>query len=234
MRRAKHREVDLGLSGEQVPLHTHLAYFWESDKEFANAVAFLAAGLRGEDHCVIFGHQEANETVCKILSAGGFDVDALLTSGRLTVLSGQSTADRILHLIAADFERAITGGAPLVRLLGNIGWGKANWPDDEDLLVFESKITAAAANFPSVILCMYDAASAPASIIRHGALETHPFTFGHCGLRESAHYIPTDSFSSSSKLLLHRFQRGGKPNMHSRQVKIVSKHFSKRLQLESQ
>jgi formate hydrogenlyase transcriptional activator len=192
--RPKQPEVDLGLRGEQVPLHSHLAYFWESDKEFADAVAFLAAGLRGKDHCVIFGHQEANETVCKILSAGGFDVHALLTSGRLTVLSGQRAADKILELIAADFERAIARGAPLVRLLGNIGWGKADWPDDEDLLVFESKITAAAANFPSVILCMYDAARAPASIIRHGALETHPLAFGHRGLRESAHYIPTDQF----------------------------------------
>src|SRR5262245_6131612 len=194
MRRAQQPEVDLGLKGEQVPLHSHLAYFWDNDKEFADAVAFLAAGLRGNDHCVIFGHEEANETVCKILSTGGFDVDALLTSGRLTVLSGQTAADQILQLIAADFERAIACGAPLVRLLGNIGWGKANWPDDEDLLAFESKVTAAAANFPSVILCMYDAANAPASIIRHGALETHPFTFGHRGLRESAHYIHTDQF----------------------------------------
>ena len=194
MRRAQQPEVDLGLKGEQIPLHSHLAYFWENDREFADAVAFLAAGLRGNDHCVIFGHEEANETVCKILSTGGFDVDALLTSGRLTVLSGQPAADQILQLIAADFERAIACGAPLVRLLGNIGWGKANWPDDEDLLAFESKITAAAANFPSVILCMYDAVKAPASIIRHGALETHPFTFGHRGLRESSHYIPTDQF----------------------------------------
>ena len=82
MRRAQQPEVDHGLKGEQVPLHSHLAYFWENDKEFADAVAFLAAGLRGNDHCVIFGHEEANETVCKILSAGGFDLDALLTSGR--------------------------------------------------------------------------------------------------------------------------------------------------------
>jgi len=63
MRRVQHPEVDLGLRGEQVPLRSHLAYFWESDKEFAEAVAFRAAGLRDEDHCVIFGHQEANETV---------------------------------------------------------------------------------------------------------------------------------------------------------------------------
>src|SRR4030095_11750066 len=89
-------EVDLGLRSEQVPLHSHVVYLWESDQEFADAVAFLKAGLRGKDHCVIFGHQEANETVCKILRAGGFDVDALLSAGRLTVLSGQASADGIL------------------------------------------------------------------------------------------------------------------------------------------
>jgi formate hydrogenlyase transcriptional activator len=194
MRRANHPAVSVGFGDEQVPLHSHLAYFWESDKEFADAVAFLEAGLRGEDHCVIFGHQEANETVCKILKSSGFDVDALVAGERLSVLNGQSSGDQILQIIAADFERALARGAPLVRLLGNIGWGKADWPDDMDLLAFESKITAAAANFPSVILCLYDAASVPASIIRHGALETHPFTFGDNGLQENPHYVPPDRF----------------------------------------
>src|SRR5215475_6388357 len=101
VRPAKQPEVDLGLRGEQVPLHSHLAYFWENDEEFADAVAFLAAGLRGNDHCVIFGHQDANESVCKILSASGFDVGTLLTKGRLTVLRGQPAADQILQFIAA-------------------------------------------------------------------------------------------------------------------------------------
>jgi len=189
-----HPTINLSIAGEQVPLHSHLAYFWKSDEEFANGVAFLEAGLLAHDHCVIFGHQEANEAVCKILRLNGFDVEALLTGERLTVLGGQSTGDRILQIISADFERAIACGASLVRILGNIGWGKANWPDDEELLAFESKITAAAAKFPCVVLCMYDIAGVPVSIIRHGALETHPFTFGDRAVRENPHYIPTDRF----------------------------------------
>src|SRR5262245_50030435 len=124
MRPTRHPAVSVGIRSEQVPLHSHLAYFWESDKEFADAVAFLEAGLRGQDHCVIFGHQQANQTVFKILKSGGFDVDALVANERLTVLNGQSSGDRILQIIAADFERALARGAPLIRLLGNIGWGK--------------------------------------------------------------------------------------------------------------
>src|SRR5262249_54513239 len=41
---------------------------------------------------------------------------------------------------------------------------------------------------------MYDAATVPPSIIRHGALETHPFTFGDHGLQENPHYVPADRF----------------------------------------
>src|SRR5260370_36272524 len=100
----------------------------------------------------------------------------------------------MLKTIGTDLERAIARGAPLVRLLGNIGWGKANWPVDEDLLAFESKITAAAAQFPRVILCIYDVTRAPRTIIRHGALETHPLTVGDRAVRENPHYIPTDRF----------------------------------------
>ena len=192
--RSKLPVVDLGLEDESLPVHAHAAYFWETDKEFADAVGFLEVGLRGPDHCVIFGHEEANQAVCRILGERGFDVEALQANGRLSTLGGDASGETILHTIAATFERAIGGGAPLIRLLGNIGWRKHHWPDEEDLLAFEAKVTAATKQFPCVVVCMYDVAALPALIVRHGAFETHPFIVPRGPVRRNPYFVPTDLF----------------------------------------
>jgi formate hydrogenlyase transcriptional activator len=186
--------TDLGLEGESVPLHSHIAYFWETEKEFADAVRFLEAGLRHMDHCVIFGHEEANEAVCKILRERGFDIEALQTERRLTVLGGNSSGDMILSTIAAIFEQALAGGAPLIRLFGNIGWWKDNWPDEHDLLAFEAKVTEATKGFPCIVVCMYDVRRLSGLIVHHGGFETHPFIVCEGSVRKNPYHVPTDIF----------------------------------------
>ena len=186
--------VKLGIKDEHVPLHAHVAYFWETDKEFADAVGFLEAGLLGTDHCVIFGHDEANQAVFKILRKRGFDVEALQAKRRLTVLGGNSSGDAILQTIAATFEQAIASGTALIRLLGNIGWFRHNWPDQEDLLAFEAKVTDATKQFPCVVVCMYDMRGLPGHIVHHGGFETHPLIIREDSVHKNPYYVPTDMF----------------------------------------
>jgi hypothetical protein len=45
--------VDLGIAGWRVPIRSHLAYPWQTEDDFARAVGFLEAGLRGSDHCMV-------------------------------------------------------------------------------------------------------------------------------------------------------------------------------------
>lgn len=85
-------EVEFGIGEGKVPQTAHVAYFWETEKEFADGVRFLEAGLRGLDHCVIFGHEEANQAVCNILQNHGFDVKDLLAQQRITILGGAMSA----------------------------------------------------------------------------------------------------------------------------------------------
>jgi PAS domain S-box-containing protein len=186
--------LGLGIEDEYVPLHAHVAYFWETDQEFAEAVGFLEVGLRSTDHCVVFGHEEANRTVCQILRERGFDVEALQIQRRLTVLGGNSSGDMILRTIAADFEQAIADGVPLIRLLGNIGWYKPNWPDEADLLAFEAKVTDATKQVPCVVMCMYDMRGLPGHIVHHGGFETHPLIVREDSVHKNPYYVPTDMF----------------------------------------
>lgn len=193
------REVDLGIRGEAVSPGDHVAYFWQTEQEFAEGVRFLEAGLRGEDHCVIFGYEEANEKVRGVLSGRGFDVAALEAAGRLTSLGGDSDGDLMLANIGATFAGALERGAKLIRLLGNIGWGRANWPHEKDILAFEAKVTGAAKAFPSVILCMYDVDSLSGHVVVHGAYETHPLTFCRNVLRKNPYYVGYDEFVGGLK-----------------------------------
>ena len=187
-------KVDFGIGGGKVAHSAHIAYFWETDQAFANAVRFLEAGLRGRDHCVIFGHEEANQAVCNILQDHGFNVQDLLAQQRLTILGGNPSGDIILEIIGSSFQQALARGAPLIRLLGNIGWGKPGWPNDHDLLAFEAKVTAAAKQFPCVVVCMYDVVGLPGIVVRHGAYGTHPLIERDGSLHENPYYVPADIF----------------------------------------
>jgi formate hydrogenlyase transcriptional activator len=188
-------QIDFGILEQRVPYAAHVAYFWETQQEFVAAVRFLETGLRGDDHCVVFGHDEANQAVCKILQERGFDVEKLTADNRLTILGGNPSAEVILKNIGAAFSGGLYKGASLIRLLGNIGWGKPNWPDDHELLAFEAKVTEAAKKFPCVVVCMYDTPSLSGHVLHHGGFETHPhLIIGPGALRENPYYVPTDLF----------------------------------------
>jgi len=135
--------IQLGIRDELVDVSDHIGYFWETEQEFAEAVAFLEYGLHGNDSCVVFGHAKANAKVLGILDSHGFDTKNLAEQGRLIVLSGKPSGGDMLSEIGGVFQKAIDAGAELVRLLGNIGWGHEGWPTELDILEFEARVTAA-------------------------------------------------------------------------------------------
>ncbi|MGH9492079.1 MAG: MEDS domain-containing protein [Terriglobales bacterium] len=185
----------LGVRGEYVNPGDHIAYFWEHEREFEEAVGFLEVGLRGKDSCFVFGHEQANRKVLEILAKRGHDVEALTRRGRLTVLGGKASGAAMLEEIGAAFGKALASGAPLVRLLGNIGWGRPDWPSDDAILEFESTVNQAVRNLPAVVVCMYDVAALPGRLILRGGFETHPLTV--CDeLVENPHYLTHDHFLS--------------------------------------
>lgn len=154
----------------------HIAYFWDSEAQFERAVAFLPPGLAGRDHCVIFGHDEANERVIATLERKAVDVGRHQRNGRVTVLGSKSTGDATLQTLGATFRSALDAGAPVVRLLGNIGWGHPGWPAQDDLIQFERQVTGAVKNLPAVVVCMYDIQGLPGRVLVHAGMAAHPIT----------------------------------------------------------
>lgn len=188
--------VDLGIRGESAFPGDHIAYFWETDDDFSAAVRFLEVGLEAGDHCVIFGHDDANLRVREILGRT-HDCDELARIGRLSIIPGHSSGDSMLQTIAADFEQALKSGGKMLRLLGNIGWGKTGWPAENAILEFEARVTDAVKALPALVVCMYDVRNVNGRVMLRGAFETHPITI--CGnvLRENPHYVPAGKFLAS-------------------------------------
>ena len=191
---AERTPVRLGLRDEHAKAGDHIAYFWESAQEFREGVRFLEVGVDEGDFCVIFGHDEGNRQVIETLTERGHDCTRLEAQGRLAVLRGDADAGKLLSNIRATFTKAIKSGAKMIRLLGNIGWGRDGWPNENDILEFEARVTNAAKAFPCVVVCMYDVRALPGHVMVHGAFETHPLTF--CGnvMRQNTHYVPVDQF----------------------------------------
>jgi hypothetical protein len=186
------RMAELGIAGESVGVGEHLAYLWETPEEFATGVGFLSHGLKAGDYGVIFGHADANERVLAELRKSGMNVEDLLTHGRLSIMEGTEDAGAMLAGIGASFRDSVNKGARLIRLLGNLGWGRSGWPKEDEILAFEANVTEAAHLFPCVVLCMYDVGRLSGRIIVHGAYQKHGRTIRRNIVRENPYRVPIE------------------------------------------
>ena len=170
------KRIPLGLRDEYVGVGDHIAYFWETPKEFREAVRFLEVGLEREEFCVIVGHTEGSRCVSELLAERGYDCARLEAEGRLAIIPGQTTGAHMLSMIGHVFTAALERGTTMIRLLANIGWGRDGWPVEKDLLEFEARVTGTAKQFPCVVVCMYEVGALPEGVILQGAFETHSLT----------------------------------------------------------
>jgi hypothetical protein len=190
------QRIPLGITADFVDLGSHLIYFWESEDEFARGVRFLEPGLTGNDHCIVFGHDEATTNVFRQLETDGFDSALFLRDRRITVLRREASAPTTLSDIEDIFKAAIRTGAPAIRYLGNLGFGKAPLPGSgiDDVLELEARVTALARRFPAVVVCMYDVNTLPGRLILKGGFQAHPLAVCGDHLLHNSYYIPEAEF----------------------------------------
>ena len=195
-REKRDRDIPLGLGGELAALGDHIAYFWESEREFDATADFLAAGVSLGEACVLIGHDAAHERLLANLARRGLSVRALMHEGQLQVASVQSSADGLLLELDARIKDAVHRGMPAVRILGNLGWGRGTpgWPSDREILRLEAHVTSAAERLPSIVVCAYDVTNLPGPLLVKGGLECHPLTFRRDCLRHNAHHVPAELF----------------------------------------
>ena len=185
--------VPLGIQGENAVVGDHLALFYETDAEFANAFGFLEAGLKGTDHCIVFGIQADIDRMLAVLRDRQWPVDDLMRGGRLSVLSPEETCDATVVAVSRHFQEVLGRGATFIRFLGNAAVGQAGWPSEEEFYKLEATVSAATLDLPCVAICMFDLRSQSAHTIMKAAFEGHPLTIHRNCIRENPLYVPRAS-----------------------------------------
>ncbi len=186
--------VPLGLDSELAAPGDHIAYVCASEQDFTAMAGFVAAGAAGGETCILLGHEQANGRLdCEIRRAG-LDTATLGREERLRFVPGTRSADALFEQIAEQVLSAVDRGAPLVRILGNLGWGRPDWPADRDLLRLEARLTDAVRKLPVVVICAYDVREVAGPNLLLGCLECHPLTFHRNALRPNPLYVPAEPF----------------------------------------
>ena len=186
--------VPLGLDSELAAPGDHLAYICETEQDFMATVGFVAAAAAQGETCVLLGHDEANDRLDAGIRRVGLDAAALRRQDRLCFISGTSSADALLEEIGEQVKSAVDHGAPLVRIVGNLGWRRPDWPGDRDLLRLEASVTDAVRRLPVVVMCVYDFQGVLDRDLLLRGLACHPLTYRHNALRPNELYVPAESF----------------------------------------
>lgn len=189
-RRRFRPSVPLGIANETVHVGDHLAYFYETDEKLEEAFGFFDTGLRAGDHCLSFGVPDDTDRALRILRARGWDTDALIAEGRLSVLRPEATSEGTVKSFSRHLEAIIARGIKLVRFLGNAAVGRPGWPSEEEFYKLEAAVSASSLNLPCVAICMFDLRTQPARTIMKAAFEGHPVTLHRNCIRENPLYVP--------------------------------------------
>ena len=190
LRRKSHQQVTLGIGDDSVFVGDHIAYFYETPQEFERAFGFVDVGLRGDDHCVIFGIEEDTDRAIEAVRGRGWKPEELIAAGRLSVLRPCATCEETVAHVSQHFEKVLAGGAPFIRFIGNAAVGREGWPSEEEFYKLEATVSEATLSLPCVAICMFDLHAQPARTIMKAAFEGHPVTLHRNCVRENPYYVP--------------------------------------------
>lgn len=184
--------VPLGFADLRVQVPSHVCLFYSNDDELRERLGFLAHTLDDPKQvAVLFGKQERlDEVLAYIGEDFARDISADLKAGRIVLVNGARDPDALLRGIAGALDAAIARGVGLIRFLGFIGWGDMDWPNTEDLMMFEAKVTEAVKTYPAIVVCTYNTEKLPGPILIFAGIETHPLTIIGTTLAENPHYVP--------------------------------------------
>ncbi len=140
------------VGGVPVQLGGHLCALYDSGLgRLRLAVPFLADGLRRGDTCFLVAALEARDAIRTALPG---DVPA----NKLIVAAGEKTGAAMYDYLERVLVDAVTAGARVIRLLGDMVWTQVKHIRPADVIAFETRVDQSLLKrFPVVAVCQYDA-----------------------------------------------------------------------------
>ncbi len=171
---AFYRDVFVG--GTRVPVHGHLAIFYNSDgARLRLSVPFLRDGLRLGQPCFLAaGGDEQKAFLDALGREPGVDVKAAIRDGSIRLLTGPGAdAEAALAFWEQAMSSAVAAGPTLIRVVGDMVSVRTVFPSDQEVISYEVAYNGIAKRFPSVTLCQYDVRAFDGSTVFR-ALRAHP------------------------------------------------------------
>ena len=149
------------------------------------SVPFLADGLKSEDACLLVASPGAQQAILSGLKERSPEVDSLISSGKLGVVSGEPTADAMFEAAERFLRSAVDAGSSRIRIVGDMAWCFGMGLPETELANFELRYDMFLAHrYPVISLCQYDARLFSGIAIL-GALKCHRDIYR----RDLAHFL---------------------------------------------
>lgn len=160
-----------------MPPGTHLCGLYSSDEgQVEQALDFLAGGFPAGTVTILAGNPESQARIVDGLRQAHPDLDRITAEGRLVVCDSAPTVGAQLAWWESCIDKAVQGGATLVRAVGQAG-EFAGGASSEELLQVEAEYDRRVAQrFPVVTMCQYDARRISGPLVL-SALKAHPHSF---------------------------------------------------------
>jgi len=175
----QHSERAINVGGALVPIPGHLATFHSTDAGGLRlSLPFLAEGLRSGQPCFLVAHESVLQRYLDALAQqAGVDLEAAIDGGQFTIIRLQGTAPEAIDRWEQLFASALSTGATVIRLVGEMAAARTMFTSEEEMLRYEEMFDLMFRRYPGVYLCQYDVrAFGGSSLLR--ALKSHPDLYG--------------------------------------------------------
>ncbi len=174
-------EVNVG--GVAVPVHTHLATFYNTDAgRLRLTVPFFVEGLRAGHPCFLCADGNVLDAYVEALRGEGVDIDSAMQDGQFVPVAGPGTTlQAAVDFWEQSFWPVLSGGQTVIRVVGEMGSERKLFLSEAEMMSYEVAYNLLAKRFPTVTLCQYDVREFSGEAI-FLAFRSHPDLFSlHLG-----------------------------------------------------
>lgn len=167
---------------ERLDVHDHICLIYENKKEqFDSVIPFISIGLKRGDKNIYIADDNTAESVLNAMRKGGIEVNAMIKSGALMVVSKQDTylkpgyfdPDAMIKFLKETAKTAKTAGYRAIRITGEMTWSLSDTPGVERLIEYEAKLNYLCPGYDCLLTCQYNRNRfSPQTIL--DIIHTHP------------------------------------------------------------